>query len=154
MLVEVSLEHIPMQAQMCFDATTEGITGRLLATCPSSYSWSVIPTLTERGLSASFASAAAAGVGVFSLLAVLVYIADEYPAIYARAGTQALEASIVRLYVVLMIVGWFFGDGRADALDSLVSIRPPYGPGSGVRQHPRGHFFTDALSLTRLLDLC
>src|SRR5215212_11034490 len=45
MLVEVSLEHIPMQAQMCFDATTEGVTGRLLATCPSSHSWSVIPVL-------------------------------------------------------------------------------------------------------------
>src|SRR5215212_7665765 len=48
MLVEVSLEHIPMQAEMCFGATTEGVTGRLLlATCPSSYSWSVIPTLTD-----------------------------------------------------------------------------------------------------------
>src|SRR5215218_1327590 len=45
MLVEVSLEHIPMQAQMCFDATTEGVTGRLLTTCPSSHSWSVIPLL-------------------------------------------------------------------------------------------------------------
>jgi len=53
--------------------------------------------------------ATAAGVGVFSLLAVLVYIADEYPAAYARAGAQALEASIVRLYVVLKIVGCFFG---------------------------------------------
>src|SRR5215217_3526614 len=105
MLVEVSLEHIPMQAQMCFDATTEGITGRLLATCPSSYSWSVIPTLTERGLSASFASAAAAGVGGFSLLAVLVYVADEYPAIYARAGAQALEGGVVSIYGVVVILG-------------------------------------------------
>jgi len=53
--------------------------------------------------------ATAAGVGVFSLLAVLVYMADEYQAAYARAGAQTLEASIVCLYVVLMIVGWFFG---------------------------------------------
>jgi hypothetical protein len=35
-------------------------------------------------------STPAAGVGSFPLLAVLVYVADEYPAIYARAGTQAL----------------------------------------------------------------
>ena len=34
---------------MCFDATTEGVTGRLLATCPSPYSCSVIPTLTDWG---------------------------------------------------------------------------------------------------------
>src|SRR5215213_4964281 len=41
--------------------------------------------LSDRGLSAT--RAAAARVGGFSLLAVLVYVADEYPAIYARAGT-------------------------------------------------------------------
>ena len=35
-------------------------------------------------------STPAAGVGRFPLLAVLVYVADEYPPIYARAGTQAL----------------------------------------------------------------
>jgi hypothetical protein len=57
------------------------------------------------GLSASFFGAAAARVGSFPLLAVLIYVADEHPAIYARAGTQALEAGIVRLYVVLMIAG-------------------------------------------------
>jgi hypothetical protein len=43
--------------------------------------------------------------------------------------------------------------GAQGALDSLVSISTPYGPGSGVRQHLRGHFFTDALSLAHLLDL-
>ena len=30
--------------------------------------------------------AATAGIGGFSLLAVLVYVADEYPSIYAGAG--------------------------------------------------------------------
>ena len=39
--------------------------------------------------------ATAAGVGDFSLLAVLVYVADEYPACEAGAGT--LKASVVRL---------------------------------------------------------
>src|SRR5215218_1649830 len=42
-------------------------------------------------------STPAAGVGDFPLLAVLVYVADEYPATYAGVGTQALEAGVVRL---------------------------------------------------------
>jgi len=46
-----------------------------------------------------------ASVGRFPLLAVFIDVADEHPAVYAGVGTQALEASIVRLYVVLMIVG-------------------------------------------------
>jgi hypothetical protein len=41
-------------------------------------------------------SATAAPVGGFSLLAVLVYVADEDPAIYAGVRTEALEAGIVR----------------------------------------------------------
>jgi hypothetical protein len=45
----------------------------------------------------SFFGAAAARVGSFPLLAVLIYVADEHPAVYARAGAQALEASIVSL---------------------------------------------------------
>jgi hypothetical protein len=43
-----------------------------------------------RLLAAKAISTPAAGVGSFSLLAVLVYVADEHPAINARAGTQAL----------------------------------------------------------------
>jgi|SRR5215211_2519682 len=43
-----------------------------------------------RLLPARAISTPAAGVGGFSLLTMLVYVADEYPAIYARAGTQAL----------------------------------------------------------------
>jgi hypothetical protein len=38
MTVEVSLKHIPKRAQMCFDAATEGVTGRLLGParrCPT-----------------------------------------------------------------------------------------------------------------------
>jgi hypothetical protein len=50
-----------------------------------------------RLLPARAISTPAAGVGGFSLLAVLVYVADEYPAFDARAGTQALEAGVVRL---------------------------------------------------------
>jgi len=58
-----------------------------------------------QGLSASFASAAAAGVGGFSLLAVLVYVADEYPAIYAGVGTHALESGVVSIDGVVVILG-------------------------------------------------
>ena len=59
------------------------------------------------GLSASFASATAARVGGFPFLTVLVIVANEYTAIYARVGTQALEAGVVRLYsVVLILGGW------------------------------------------------
>jgi hypothetical protein len=39
----------------------------------------------------------------FSLLAVLVYVADEYPAF--EAGTRTLQASVVSLYSVVMIFG-------------------------------------------------
>jgi hypothetical protein len=60
---------------------------------------------------------AAQRVGGFPLLAVLVYVADEYPAAYA--GARTLEASVVSFYgVVLLLRGW----GRVGcALDSLVS---------------------------------
>ena len=87
MLVEGSLEHISMQAEMCFDATPEGRrvgylrpARRPLMEChPHSYG---------PGLSAI--RAAAAGVGGFSLLVVLVYVADEYLAAYACVGAQTL----------------------------------------------------------------
>jgi hypothetical protein len=47
---------------------------------------------------------AAAGVGGFPLLAVLVYVADEYPALKAGAGT--LKASVVSLYgIVILVMG-------------------------------------------------
>jgi hypothetical protein len=46
-----------------------------------------------------------AGVARFSLLAVLVYVADEYPAFEAGAGT--LQASVVSFYgIVLILGGW------------------------------------------------
>jgi hypothetical protein len=44
-----------------------------------------------------------AGVGGFPLLAVLVYVADEHPAFEATAAT--LQASVVRLYGVVLILG-------------------------------------------------
>ena len=47
--------------------------------------------------------AATAGIGGFSLLAVLVYVADEHPAF--KAGTRTLQASVVCLYGVVVILG-------------------------------------------------
>ena len=62
------------------------------------------------GLELSAIRAAAAGIGRFSLLAVLVYVADEHPAAYARVGAQTLEAGVVRLYrVVVILSGWVHG---------------------------------------------
>src|SRR5215211_7435722 len=90
------------------------------------------------GLSASFASAAAARVGGFPLLAVLVYVADEHPAIYARAGTQPLEARVVRLYGVVVVVilgGWartrcarLFGVHKTSLWAGLRGAPTPAGP--------------------------
>jgi hypothetical protein len=49
--------------------------------------------------------ATAASVGGFSLLAVLVDVADEYPAF--EAGTGTLQASVVSFYgVVVILSGW------------------------------------------------
>jgi len=45
--------------------------------------------------------ATTAGVGDFSLLAVLVYVADEDPTLKTRAGT--LQTSVVSLYSVIVI---------------------------------------------------
>jgi DNA-binding XRE family transcriptional regulator len=78
-----------------------------------------------------------AGVGRFSLLAVLVYVADEYPAAYAGAGAQALEASVVSLYSIVVIVsGWvrvgcarLCGVHRGSSLwAGLRGASPPAGP--------------------------
>ena len=57
--------------------------------------------MSDQGLSASRTTAAS--VGGFPLLAVLVYIADEHPAF--EAGARTLQASVVRLYSVVMIFG-------------------------------------------------
>ena len=53
------------------------------------------------GLSASRATTA--GVGDFSLLAVLVYVADEYPT--SKTGAWTLQAGVVGLYGVVVILG-------------------------------------------------
>ena len=91
--------------------------------------------------------AAAAAVGGFPLLAVIVYVADEHPAAVARAGAQTLEASVVRLYVVLIIAGWFFGESvRRCARLCGVHWGPfPLGrvPGSG--RLLRGHYYVTPL---------
>ena len=65
------------------------------------------------GLSASFASAAAAAVGSFPLLAMLVDVADEHPAIYAGVRAQALESRVVGLYGVVVILGGWMRVGCA-----------------------------------------
>src|SRR5215218_2814901 len=80
--------------------------------------------------------ATVAGVARFSLLAVLVNVADEHPAVYA--GTRTLKARVVRLYSVVVIVsGWV--RVRCARL-WCVHEAPPRGPGSGVLPHLRGHF--------------
>jgi len=61
------------------------------------------PHDTEAGLSAIRATAAT--VGGFPLLAVLIYVADEHPPVYA--GTRTLQAGVVGLYsVVLLLSRW------------------------------------------------
>ena len=57
--------------------------------------------LIRVGLSAI--RAAAAPVGSFSLLAVLVYVADEHPAF--EAGTRTLKAGVMGFYGVVVILG-------------------------------------------------
>ena len=84
----------------------EGMTGRLLATCPSSHSWSVIPTLTDWGYRLS----AQRGHGTHSYSTTSpsrscsdsTYAANEHPAVHAGVG--ALEAGVVRLYGVVIVV--------------------------------------------------
>jgi hypothetical protein len=57
------------------------------------------------GLSDVTGVATAAPVGGFSLLAMLIYVADEHPAF--EAGARTLEASVVHFYgVVLLLSGW------------------------------------------------
>src|ERR687893_418733 len=81
-------------------------------------------------MSASASRAAAARVGGFSLLAVLVCVSDEYP---------AFEAGVVRLYSIVVILSGWVRVGCARLC--CVHEAPPRGPGSGVFQHLRGHFF-------------
>jgi hypothetical protein len=89
--------------------------------------------------------ATTARVGGFPLLTVLVYVADEYPAVHAGVGT--LQASVVRLYgVVVILNGWVrVGCARLCAVHEA----PPRGPGSGVVQHLRGHSFIQRPHYTR-----
>jgi len=92
-----------------------------------------IPHSLRRSAWASCATTA--GVGGFPLLAVLVYVADEYPTFYA--GTRTLQASVVRLYGVVVIFGRWMRVGCARLCG--VHEAPSRGPGSGVCQHLRGH---------------
>jgi hypothetical protein len=71
----------------------------------------------------------------FSLLAVLVYVADEHPAL--KASAWPFEASVVRLYSVVVILGgWvrvgcarLFGVHRAPSLwAGLRGVSAPPGP--------------------------
>ena len=90
--------------------------------------------------------ATTARVGGFPLLTVLVYVADEYPAVHAGVGT--LQASVVRLYGVVVILGGWVCVGCARL--SGVHEAPPRGPGSGVCQHLRGHFRCAIHMLTQM----
>src|SRR5215210_3560989 len=82
-----------------------------------------------------FFGAAAAAVGGFPLLAVLVDVSDEHPAQVPGAGT--LEAGVVRLHGVVVLLSRWVRVGCARLLCGHEV--PPRGPGPGVSQHPRGH---------------
>jgi hypothetical protein len=55
--------------------------------------------------------AAAAAVGGFSHLAVLINVADEYLAAHAGVGAQALEAGVMGLYGVVIVAGLRYSVG-------------------------------------------
>ena len=76
--------------------------------------------MSDRGLSAIRATAAP--VGDFPLFTILVYVADEYPAFEAGAGT--LQTSVVCLYgVVVILGGWVrVGCARLCGVHSSVPI--------------------------------
>ena len=93
--------------------------------------------------------AAAAGVAGFSLLVVLVYVADEYPAF--KAGAGPLEASVVSLYGVVVILSGWVRLGCARLLYGHEA--PPRGPGSGVLLHLRGHSFIRRRHYTRICTI-
>jgi hypothetical protein len=87
--------------------------------------------------------ATAARVGSFSLLTVLVYVADEHPAFQACA--RALEAGVVYLYgVVVAFAGWVrVGSSRPKGRCQGHSTRP-LGAGRGAccpkgRRYPLAH---------------
>jgi hypothetical protein len=73
-----------MQADLCFDAATEGAMGGMLVCCPpvvATKRRAETPRRIPRPARYLLAfRAATAAVGGFPLLAVLVYVANEYPA--------------------------------------------------------------------------
>jgi hypothetical protein len=91
--------------------------------------------------------ATATPVGGLSLLAVLIHVADKHPAAYAGVG--ALQASVVRLYGVVVIVSGWVSAGCARL--SGVHEAPPRGPGPGVCPHLRDLFFIRHTYLTYIL---
>ncbi|HEY6712868.1 MAG TPA: hypothetical protein VI055_11420 [Rubrobacter sp.] len=86
------------------DALTEGV---CFDTSLARGEWGIAkPTIPHSLRRSAWASrTTAAPVGRFPLLAVLVYVADEHPADYARVGAQTLKAGVVRLYSVVVILG-------------------------------------------------
>src|ERR687884_2308678 len=78
-------------------------------------------------------------------------LAYRHPAIVAGVGTQGLKARVVRLNGVVVILG---GWGRVGCARLLYGHEVPLrGPGPGVLQHRRGHFFmTPVLSHMTLLS--
>jgi hypothetical protein len=92
--------------------------------------------LIRVGLSAI--RAAVASVGDNSLLAIVVYVANEYPTVSAGVGAQALKAGVVRLHsVVVILSGWvrvgcarLFGvhSGVLSLWAGLRGVSPPAGP--------------------------
>src|SRR5215204_563068 len=89
--------------------------------------------------------AAPTRVGGFPLLAVLVYIADEHPAIYA--GTRTLQASVVRLYGVVVILSRWVRVGCARLCG--VHSEPP----SSVGRAPGCYRTCGAIPLSDVLTI-
>src|SRR5215218_6232201 len=93
--------------------------------------------------------------GDYSLLAIVVYVANEYPTVRAGVGAQALKAGVVRLHSVVVILSRWVRVGCARLLYGHEV--PPRGPGSGVFLAPAGPFpslwHTQYLTLAIILQV-
>jgi hypothetical protein len=90
-------------------------------------------------LSSFFRAAAARHALVLDDLAIKVVLrldnaAKEHPAVHAGTGAQALKAAELRLYSVVVILGWVrvvrysHGVNLLSRLAGLRGVRPPAGP--------------------------
>src|SRR5215208_8172542 len=157
-----------MQADLCFDPATEGATGGLLSSPPvvaAKRRPRSTSTVVERGQEnykgqgpeghrpdylCSFFGAAAAGDGLYDLslfagTGVLDKVPDVDDAIVAGVG--ALQASVVRLYGVVVILGaWVRVVRYSHGVNLLVRLAGSRGV--------RGFCGTISFPTTSLYDIC